>query len=195
VAKVVPSRHRQEPLGAQDGITARIKCSCSLLSVVSNIEQSVLALYCRCGLFALKVLFPDRVSKLSTGSMQTCSFSDKYLQSAEIDQRLLGHGGSSAGVERYVTNARNILFHASPVFPAWWQRACMTKHAYARRCFSAATGEPFAVKRLSPYQEEHFLYLLDNEIRGLAFANSCNSRIKTIMEEKHCPSPNNQQPV
>ena len=62
----------------------------------------------------------------------------------------------------------------------------MTKRAYACRCFSAATGEPFAVKRLSPYQETHFPYLLDNEIRGLAFANGFSTpRVVKFVESLH----------
>lgn len=33
--------------------------------------------------------------------MQACGFSDKYMQSEDVGSRLLGHGGSSAGIERY----------------------------------------------------------------------------------------------
>ncbi len=68
----------------------------------------------------------------------------------------------------------------------------MTKHAYivtyACRCFSAATGESYAVKRLSPYQEEHFPYLLDNEIRGLHFANGFSTpRVVKFVEPFYHP--------
>ena len=37
-----------------------------------------------------------------------------------------------------------------------------------------ATGEQYAVKRLSSFHDEHFPYLVDNEMRGLIRAHAYN---------------------
>ncbi len=44
------------------------------------------------------------------------------------------------------------------------------------RRIALATGDVFAVKRLSPLQQVDFPFLLENEVTGLTYANLCNIR-------------------
>ena len=41
------------------------------------------------------------------------------------------------------------------------------------RCFATATGEEFAVKKLSVSQQHRFPYLIENELLGLVEAKLC----------------------
>ena len=51
------------------------------------------------------------------------------------------------------------------------------------RCYDTATGEEFAVKKLSVDPQHRFPYLLDNELHGLAEANFCDvPRVVELVE-------------
>ena len=98
--------------------------------------------------------------------MEACGFSDKYVQAKDVERRLLGHGGSSEGAFFRVTGLDPTQNSMVLVLPGTPQTRCV----YCR-CFSAATGEQFAVNRLSSLHEKKFPYLAQNEMQGLRTAN------------------------
>ena len=60
---------------------------------------------------------------------------------------------------------------------------------YRCRCFSAATGQAFAVKRLSPLLLERYPYLELNETGGLFLANGLGvPRVVKFVDQFYLPS-------
>ena len=66
---------------------------------------------------------------------------------------------------------------------------CVTACTYPCRCFSAATGEAFAVKCLDPWLNEQYPDLAENEMGGLIVANDMSvPRVVKLVEVFSLPS-------